>query len=69
MNHTRLPRKSPRIAAAAVQTPFALRTLAVSLMLSFASASNAAPAGGVVAAGTAAIATNGAKTTPPAGAA
>ena len=44
-------------------TPFALRTLALSLMLSFASNGHAAPAGGVVAAGAAGIATSGATTT------
>ena len=45
------------------RAPFALQALAVSVMLSFAAGSHAAPVGGVVAAGSANISTNGAKTT------
>lgn len=64
MNHSQRSRNSPRTRPAAVgATPFALRVLAVSLMLSFAPAGYAAPTGGVVTAGAAGITTTGVKTT------
>ena len=43
--------------------PFTAKALAVSLMMCFAVSGNAGPAGGVVAAGSAGIAVNGARTT------
>ena len=47
----------------AARAPFALQALAACVMMSFGAASHAAPAGGVVAAGGATIATSGARTT------
>ncbi|MCY7319959.1 MAG: filamentous hemagglutinin N-terminal domain-containing protein, partial [Ramlibacter sp.] len=61
MNHAHRTGRQP--APAQAVTPFALRTLAVALMLSFAASSQAGPAGGVVAAGSASIAVTGARTT------
>ncbi|MDB5946553.1 MAG: filamentous hemagglutinin family outer membrane protein, partial [Ramlibacter sp.] len=56
-------RKSSRARRAANCSPFVLRALAASLMLSFASNTFSAPAGGVVAAGAATITGAGARTT------
>ncbi|MDB5941280.1 MAG: hypothetical protein JWQ13_846, partial [Ramlibacter sp.] len=62
MNHSH--RSNPcHATAAAGCAPFAPRLLALSLMLSFAASGHAAPAGGVVAAGGASIASSGANTT------
>jgi filamentous hemagglutinin family protein len=64
MNHSQRSRKSARTGPVAIgATPFALRVLAVAVMLSFAPTGYAAPTGGVVAAGAAGVTTSGAKTT------